>query len=145
MEFKEFKTRAGASLRFSEIGFGSAPLGDLFKKLDEAAAQDTVRAAYADGIRLFDSSPHYGNGLAEARMGAALRDKPRDDLVISTKVGRWMDPFTPGRQAARRRDLARVSRAGFRTGPSSIIPMTGPCGRSSNRCCARASAGSTSC
>ncbi len=95
MKFREFKTRAGASLRFSEIGFGSAPLGDLFKKLAEADAQNTVRTAYADGIRLFDSSPHYGNGLAEARIGAALRDKPREDLVISTKIGRWMDPFTP--------------------------------------------------
>ena len=95
MKFKEFKTRAGVSLRFSGIGFGSAPLGDLYRKLDEAEAQNTVRTAYADGIRLFDSSPHYGNGLAEARVGAALRDKPRDDLLISTKVGRWMDPFTP--------------------------------------------------
>ena len=95
MKFRDFSTRAGATLRFSEIGFGSAPLGDLFKKLDEVEAQNTVRAAYSDGIRLFDSSPHYGNGLAEARMGAALRDKPRDDLLISTKVGRCMDPFTP--------------------------------------------------
>ena len=95
MKSREFRTHAGKQLRFSEIGFGSAPLGDLFKTLDEEQAQNTVRAAYADGVRLFDSSPHYGNGLAEARIGAALRDKPREDLVISTKIGRWMDPFTP--------------------------------------------------
>lgn len=95
MKIKDFRTRGGANLRLTALAFGTAPLGDLFKKLDEAEAQNTVRAAYADGIRLFDSSPHYGNGLAEARVGAALRDKPRDDLVISTKVGRWMDPFTP--------------------------------------------------
>ena len=95
MKSREFKTQAGRSLTFSEIGFGSAPLGDLFKKLDEADAQNTVRAAYADGVRLFDSSPHYGNGLSEARVGAALRDKPRDDLLISTKIGRWMNPFVP--------------------------------------------------
>ena len=95
MKSREFQTQAGKTIRFSEIGFGTAPLGDLFKKLDEADAQNAVRAAYADGVRLFDSSPHYGNGLAEARIGAALRDKPRDDLVISTKIGRVMDPFTP--------------------------------------------------
>ena len=95
MKTKQFRTRSGTALAFTEMGFGTAPLGDLFKKLDEADAQNTVRAAYADGIRLFDSSPHYGNGLAEARVGAALRDKPRDDLVISTKIGRVMDPFSP--------------------------------------------------
>ncbi len=95
MKSKAFTTRARTALNFSEIGLGTAPLGDLFKKLDDAEAQNTVRAAYAAGARLFDSSPHYGNGLAEARVGAALRDKPRDDLLISTKVGRWMDPFAP--------------------------------------------------
>ncbi len=93
MKIKPFTTRSGVTLDCSEISFGTAPLGDLFKRLDEADAQNTVRAAYAAGIRLFDSSPHYGNGLAEARIGAALRDKPRGDLLISTKVGRWMDPF----------------------------------------------------
>lgn len=95
MKIKDVQLRSGAALRVTELSLGSAPLGDLFRKLDEAEAQNVVRSAYADGVRLFDTSPHYGNGLSEARMGAALRDKPRDDLVISTKVGRWMDPFAP--------------------------------------------------
>ena len=95
MKSRDFTTRSGKTLPLTEIGFGTAPLGDLFKRLDEAEAQNTVRSAYADGVRMFDSSPHYGNGLAEARLGAALRDKPRADLVISPKIGRWMDPFTP--------------------------------------------------
>ena len=110
MKSNDFTTRSGKTLTFSEIGFGTAPLGDLFKKLDEADAQNTVRAAYAAGVRLFDSSPHYGNGLAEARIGAALRDKPRADLVISTKIGRWMDPFTP--VAERRADVISPGFAG---------------------------------
>ena len=110
MKSRDFTTRAGKTLRLSEIGFGTAPLGDLFKRLDEAEAQNTVRSAYADGVRMFDSSPHYGNGLAEARLGAALRDKPRADLVISTKIGRWMDPFTP--VAERRADVVSPGFAG---------------------------------
>ncbi len=110
MKSRDFTTRSGKTLTLSEIGFGTAPLGDLFKKLDEAEAQNTVRSAYADGVRMFDSSPHYGNGLAEARVGAALRDKPRGDLVISTKIGRWMDPFTP--VAERRADVVSPGFAG---------------------------------
>ena len=110
MKTREFTTRTGRSLRVSEMSLGTAPLGDLFTKLDEAEAQDTVRAPYAGGVRLFDSSPHYGNGLAEARVGAALRDKPRDDLVISTKVGRWMEPFAP--VAAQRSDVISPGFAG---------------------------------
>jgi D-threo-aldose 1-dehydrogenase len=83
-------------LPVSVIGFGSAPLGDLYAKLDEATAIATVEAAVAAGIALFDTSPHYGNGLAEHRCGAGLRSVARDSYVLSTKVGRWMDPLRPG-------------------------------------------------
>src|SRR4051794_25153629 len=76
----------------SIIGFGSAPLGDLFVKLDDATAIATVEAALASGITLLDTSPHYGNGLAEHRIGTALRRVPRDSVVLSTKVGRVMAP-----------------------------------------------------
>src|SRR4051794_13222945 len=75
------------------MGFGAAPLGDLYEKLDEAAALDTVAAAYGAGVTLFDASPHYGNGLAEARCAAVLRRFPRESFAFSTKVGRVMDPF----------------------------------------------------
>ena len=83
-------------LKVSVIGFGSAPLGDLYAKLDEDAAISTVDAALAAGITLIDTSPHYGNGLAEHRCGTALRKRPRDSFVLSTKVGRWMDSRQAG-------------------------------------------------
>ncbi len=70
------------------LGFGTAPLGNMFRAIPEAEARATVDAAWNDGIRYFDNAPFYGAGLAEIRMGEALADKPRDAYVISTKVGR---------------------------------------------------------
>jgi D-threo-aldose 1-dehydrogenase len=93
VQSKTFTTKAGATLPFSALGFGSAPLGDLFEKLNETVAIETVRAAYDSGMRVFDSSPHYGNGLAESRCGVAIRTMPRDEIVFSTKIGRVMNPF----------------------------------------------------
>lgn len=71
-----------------KLGFGTAPLGNMFRDIPEAEAQATVSAAWSDGIRYFDNAPFYGAGLAEIRMGEALAGKPRDTYVISTKVGR---------------------------------------------------------
>ncbi|MFD1295082.1 aldo/keto reductase [Lysobacter gummosus] len=71
-----------------KLGFGTAPLGNMFRDIPEAEAQATVAAAWSDGIRYFDNAPFYGAGLAEIRMGEALAGKPRDTYVISTKVGR---------------------------------------------------------
>ena len=90
---RRLTARSGKALDFTAVGLGSAPLGDLFARLGEVKSHATVSAAYAAGVRVFDTSPHYGNGLAEARLGGALRDPPRDSFVISTKVGRVMDPF----------------------------------------------------
>ncbi|MCP8937650.1 aldo/keto reductase [Alsobacter sp. SYSU M60028] len=95
MKSRKFTTRAGATLDVSEMGLGAAPLGDLFEILDERTVFETLTAAHEVGVTLFDTSPHYGNGLAEARCGAALRGLPRDSFVFSTKVGRVMDPFKP--------------------------------------------------
>jgi D-threo-aldose 1-dehydrogenase len=87
------KRRLGRSnLEVTEIGFGSAPLGDLYTRLDDATAIATVSAALEGGITLIDTSPHYGNGLAEHRCGTALRRVTREGFVLSTKVGRWMNP-----------------------------------------------------
>ena len=72
----------------SQLGFGAAPLGNMFRAIPEDEALATVEAAWNDGIRYFDNAPFYGAGLAEIRMGEALKDKPRDQYVISTKVGR---------------------------------------------------------
>lgn len=71
-----------------KLGFGAAPLGNMFRAIPEDEALATVEAAWNDGIRYFDTAPFYGAGLAEIRMGEALKGKPRADYVISTKVGR---------------------------------------------------------
>ena len=81
-------------LPVTTLGFGSAPLGDLYEKLDDQIAIGAVSAALKAGVTLFDTSPHYGNGLAEHRFGTALRGAPRDSYVISTKVGRTMDAWS---------------------------------------------------
>lgn len=78
------------------LGFGGAPLGDLYARLEEGAAVATVAAAQRSGMNLFDTSPHYGNGLSELRFGAALRGLARDAYVLSTKVGRRMNPRATG-------------------------------------------------
>lgn len=74
------------------LGCGGAPLGNLFEIVPEERAQQTLSAAWDAGVRLFDVAPLYGQGLAELRFGHALRDRPRDELVVSTKVGRWLTP-----------------------------------------------------
>lgn len=71
-----------------KIGFGSAPLGNMFRNIPEDEAIATVHAAWEHGVRYFDTAPLYGSGLAELRIGAALAGKRRDDYVLSTKVGR---------------------------------------------------------
>jgi D-threo-aldose 1-dehydrogenase len=71
-----------------KLGFGAAPLGNMFRDIPEAEALATVEAAWNDGIRYYDNAPFYGAGLAEIRMGEVLAGKPREDYVISTKVGR---------------------------------------------------------
>ncbi|GAB2897701.1 aldo/keto reductase [Microbulbifer echini] len=72
----------------SKLGFGTAPLGNMFRQIPDAEALETVEAAWENGIRYFDTAPFYGAGLAEIRMGEALSRFPREDYVISTKVGR---------------------------------------------------------
>lgn len=70
------------------LGFGTAPLGNMFRAIPEEEARETVEAAWNAGIRYFDTAPFYGAGLAELRLGAILSGRPRQDFVISTKVGR---------------------------------------------------------
>ncbi|MER5526184.1 aldo/keto reductase [Streptomyces sp. NPDC002677] len=70
------------------IGFGTAPLGNMFRAIPDEEAAATVQAAWDQGIRYFDTAPLYGAGLAEIRLGDVLADKPRDEYVLSTKVGR---------------------------------------------------------
>ncbi|WP_224079129.1 aldo/keto reductase [Cupriavidus laharis] len=72
----------------TKIGFGTAPLGNMYRDIPEQEAIDTVDAAWEQGIRYFDAAPLYGAGLAEIRLGNALQHRPRDAYVLSTKVGR---------------------------------------------------------
>jgi D-threo-aldose 1-dehydrogenase len=71
---------------------GTSAFGNLFRETTDEAAADAADVMWAGGVRHFDSAPHYGLGLAESRLGAALRDRPRDEYVISTKVGRLLIP-----------------------------------------------------
>ncbi len=85
--------RAGrAGIEIPVLGLGGAPLGDLYARLPEAEALGTIRTAYDAGIRLFDTAPYYGHGLSEHRFGHVLRQMPRESYVLSTKVGRWLEP-----------------------------------------------------
>ncbi|WP_435224540.1 aldo/keto reductase [Streptomyces sp. Tue6028] len=70
------------------LGFGTAPLGNMFRDIPDDEASATVHAAWDHGIRYFDTAPFYGAGLSEIRLGEALADRPRDEYVLSTKVGR---------------------------------------------------------
>lgn len=72
----------------TRLGFGTAPLGNMYRNIPEQEALDTVEAAWQQGIRYFDAAPRYGAGLAELRLGTALQQHRRDDYVLSTKVGR---------------------------------------------------------
>lgn len=86
----------GASaVRVTELSFGGAAIGNLFTEVSDEAAAAAVAAAWQSGIRTFDTAPHYGLGLSERRLGAALRRYPRDEYVICTKVGRLLEPASP--------------------------------------------------
>ena len=75
----------------SEVGFGGASAGNLYRETSDAEAAAALEAAWAGGIRYFDTAPHYGLGLSESRLGAALRSRPRSGFVLSTKVGRLLE------------------------------------------------------
>ena len=72
----------------TRLGFGTAPLGNMFRAIPEAEAAATIRSAWEHGTRYFDTAPFYGAGLAELRLGASLPTQRRDSFVVSTKVGR---------------------------------------------------------
>lgn len=76
----------------SLLGLGCAPLGNLFNRTSEADASAVVEAAWHAGVRLFDTAPLYGHGLSEHRLGQALRNRPRSQYGVSTKVGRLLKP-----------------------------------------------------
>jgi D-threo-aldose 1-dehydrogenase len=76
----------------TRLGFGSAPIGNLYREISDGEAHAAIDAAWDSGVRYFDTAPHYGLGLSERRLGAALAGRPRSEYVISTKVGRLLEP-----------------------------------------------------
>ncbi|MFD9234680.1 aldo/keto reductase [[Kitasatospora] papulosa] len=96
------RIRIGSSaVEITELSFGAAAIGNLFTEVDPGQAAAAVDAAWEEGIRYFDTAPHYGLGLSERRLGEALRDRPRAEYTISTKAGRLLDPLPPAGTAAR--------------------------------------------
>lgn len=88
----ERRELGSSGVRVTRFGLGTGPLGGLFTPVGDGQARATCDAAWDLGIRFVDTAPHYGAGLSERRVGAALRERPRDELVLSTKVGRLLRP-----------------------------------------------------
>ena len=82
----------GRGVALTELSFGAAALGNLFTAVTDDEARAAVDTAWDAGIRAFDTAPHYGLGLSERRLGAALRERPRAEFAGSTKVGRILEP-----------------------------------------------------
>ncbi|WP_372803229.1 aldo/keto reductase [Paracoccus seriniphilus] len=86
-------------VRVSDIAFGCSGIGNLYRRISDQEAFTVLQTAWDNGIRYFDTAPHYGRGLAEARLGDFLSGKPRDQFALSTKVGRLLSPGAPMEEA----------------------------------------------
>ncbi|MGN9843303.1 aldo/keto reductase [Nonomuraea sp. H19] len=80
------------TLPLPRVGLGGGPLGNYLHAISDARAAEVVEAAWESGIRYFDTAPFYGLGLSERRMGRALRERPRSEFILSSKVGRLVRP-----------------------------------------------------
>jgi len=89
----EFRAVTNGGLKVTTMGLGGTGLGNMYRAVEPEAAIATVYAAYARGIRYFDTAPVYGFGLAETRLGEAIKALPRGDIVISSKVGYDLVPI----------------------------------------------------
>ncbi len=83
---------ASTPVELTGLGFGASVIGNLYRVTPAHDAQAAIEAAWEAGIRYFDTAPHYGLGLSERRLGAALAGRPRDAYVVSSKVGRLLVP-----------------------------------------------------
>lgn len=98
----QIATREHRGMNLTALGAGCAQIGNLYRAVSDEEAEATVRAAWDAGVRYFDTAPHYGLGLSERRLGRALAAYPRDEYVLSTKVGRLL---VPSPDTAGERDL----------------------------------------
>lgn len=85
------KKLGNTELNVTSLGYGCASLGNLYKKVDDSEARKCIDLAVSSGLNLFDTAPYYGLGLSERRVGDALRELPRSEYIISTKVGRVLN------------------------------------------------------
>lgn len=97
-QIRHWDRLGNGGLDFTTLGFGAAPIGNLFRAITDEAAHEVLEAAWSGGIRYFDTAPLYGLGLSETRLNRFLRGKPRDAYVLSTKVGRILRATTPDRR-----------------------------------------------
>ncbi|WP_305987093.1 aldo/keto reductase [Roseibium sp. MMSF_3544] len=81
-----------SGLEVTPFGFGTAPIGNIFREIDEETSDAMIQEAWNQGVRYYDTAPMYGHGLSELRTGHSLRWKNRDDFVLSSKVGRILKP-----------------------------------------------------
>ena len=114
-------------LELGRLGFGGAPVGNLYTEIEDEAAIAAVREAHRAGVRYFDTAPHYGNGLAEHRLGAALRGVARESFVLWAAFWR----LTHAHRAIR-----TVTSASCPSANASITPTKGRCVRSTIACSA---------
>lgn len=87
------------ALPMTELAFGGAPIGGLFTAVSDDDAHGALTAAWAAGVRVYDTAALYGHGLSEERFGRFLRDVPRDEVIVSSKVGRILEPSDGPAQA----------------------------------------------
>lgn len=95
LQVAEPRTIGRTEVAITALGLGAAPLGNLYTRVSDEQAELTVAAVWDRGIRYFDTAPHYGLGLSERRLGRALQGRPRESYVLSTKVGRVLEPVKP--------------------------------------------------
>ncbi|KAA0695750.1 aldo/keto reductase [Neorhizobium sp. P12A] len=93
MSILEKRSLAGGRLNVTTMGLGGTGLGNMYRATDPKVAHETVHAAFENGLRYFDTAPVYGFGLAETRLGEAIRTLPRGEIVISSKVGYDLVPI----------------------------------------------------
>src|SRR5829696_7701316 len=87
------RTKFGrVDLHVTTFAFGAAPIGNIFRPISEEESDVMIQHAWNAGVRYFDTAPYYGHGLSELRTGQSLRWKPRDEFVLSSKVGRVLKP-----------------------------------------------------
>jgi D-threo-aldose 1-dehydrogenase len=88
--------RPSGKLTFTEMGMGTAPLGNLYREISGEEARASLEAAWRGGVRYYDTAPLYGLGLAETRLNPFLRSKRRDEMILATKIGRMLKVSPPG-------------------------------------------------